>query len=415
MRIKRFFLFFIIFMLMGVVVFSQKKEVKKKYELSVTQQGEVLVLDETDSLCSYSIKDKMDKSILITGGEMEELFKTNFSQNDKVYINKGSQFGIRENQIFMIVGEGDKIDNKVNGKTLGRLYVRKGLARVECVYEDRAVIFIKHNCHPVIKGDFLVPYKPETTSKQKPINIKLCRIPNTQVKGQVVFMNLYLEVDRNSAETDYYVTVDIGSDQLSRGDWLLLYKIYRKDLPPVIMGSGIVIATEKNNSTVRVIDSTLPVTVGTKAILYSKATKTAPTTQTQKNEENPPIIETLKDTEPGQEKAMLDIDAYFDFDEPIFQENSKVEMDKIKDFIEAHQNYEVILRGYCCSIGSVEFNLELSKNRVEAVKKYLVETLGVNSESIEANYYGEKDAPCDNSTEEQRRKNRLVKIQVLEK
>jgi outer membrane protein OmpA-like peptidoglycan-associated protein len=52
---------------------------------------------------------------------------------------------------------------------------------------------------------------------------------------------------------------------------------------------------------------------------------------------------------------------------------------------------------------------------VENIKAYLVSKLGIGENLIESYYYGEKDAPYDNTSEEQRRKNRLVNIQVIGK
>ena len=73
------------------------------------------------------------------------------------------------------------------------------------------------------------------------------------------------------------------------------------------------------------------------------------------------------------------------------------------------------MRGYTCSIGGLEYNLKLSKERVDGVKAYLVSKLGVDEKLIESYFYGEKDAPYDNTSEEQRRKNRVVNIQVIGK
>jgi outer membrane protein OmpA-like peptidoglycan-associated protein len=49
------------------------------------------------------------------------------------------------------------------------------------------------------------------------------------------------------------------------------------------------------------------------------------------------------------------------------------------------------------------------------VKAYLINTLAIPENFIEAHFYGEKDAPYDNTSEEQRRKNRAVNIQVIGK
>ena len=49
------------------------------------------------------------------------------------------------------------------------------------------------------------------------------------------------------------------------------------------------------------------------------------------------------------------------------------------------------------------------------MKKVLMEQLEIPEAQIESAYYGEKDAPYDNSSEAERRKNRLVLIVVTGK
>ena len=85
----------------------------------------------------------------------------------------------------------------------------------------------------------------------------------------------------------------------------------------------------------------------------------------------------------------------------------------MKEFIGSKKEFVIILRGYACSIGGVDYNLELSKKRVEEVKNYIVSNLNIAPDFIETYFYGEKDTPFDNSTEINRRKNRRVDIQVI--
>ena len=70
------------------------------------------------------------------------------------------------------------------------------------------------------------------------------------------------------------------------------------------------------------------------------------------------------------------------------------------------------LRGYTCSIGGDEYNLRLSSRRAEEIKNILVSQYGIDAAHIETFFYGEKDPQFDNSSEAERRKNRLVKIEV---
>ena len=84
----------------------------------------------------------------------------------------------------------------------------------------------------------------------------------------------------------------------------------------------------------------------------------------------------------------------------------------IKEFIDARSEYVVTLRGYTCSIGGEEYNLRLAQERVEAVKNILIARYGVDAAHVETFFYGEKEPRFDNSSEAERLKNRLVKIEV---
>lgn len=68
-----------------------------------------------------------------------------------------------------------------------------------------------------------------------------------------------------------------------------------------------------------------------------------------------------------------------------------------------------ILKGYASAEGSDAHNMELSVDRANAVKTYLVNT-GVSGTNLTAKGYGESDPIADNSSESGRVINRRVEI-----
>jgi outer membrane protein OmpA-like peptidoglycan-associated protein len=56
--------------------------------------------------------------------------------------------------------------------------------------------------------------------------------------------------------------------------------------------------------------------------------------------------------------------------------------------------------------------LRLAQERVEAIKNILIAQYGVDATHVETFFYGEKEPSFDNSSEAERLKNRLVKIEV---
>ena len=59
------------------------------------------------------------------------------------------------------------------------------------------------------------------------------------------------------------------------------------------------------------------------------------------------------------------------------------QLQKVATLIKRNPKATFTLEGYTDSFGSDDYNLDLSRRRAEAVKAYLVQTLGINPEQIE--------------------------------
>jgi outer membrane protein OmpA-like peptidoglycan-associated protein len=70
------------------------------------------------------------------------------------------------------------------------------------------------------------------------------------------------------------------------------------------------------------------------------------------------------------------------------------------------------MTGHTDSQDTEGFNMELSKNRVTTVQKYLVDK-GVSKSRIRISWKGETDPIATNNTEEGREKNRRVEIIII--
>jgi len=178
-----------------------------KLEKALVYRDEFLVVNETDLNCSYFIRNNIPRDIYVTGGVNMD-WKMTFENFDRVYINKGSSEGIKEGDAFMVLGEGRTITNRFTHKKLGTYYIRKALADVTCLYETNAEVTLRKTCHPVEVGDLLIPYKPQETIRQKKLEYRLCNLPKTPIEGNVVYMDLYLDSEREVVAANDYLTVD---------------------------------------------------------------------------------------------------------------------------------------------------------------------------------------------------------------
>lgn len=102
---------------------------------------------------------------------------------------------------------------------------------------------------------------------------------------------------------------------------------------------------------------------------------------------------------------------FFELGSAILKEDSKKELDKL---VEIMKNSEIVIElgGHTDSIGSDEANQNLSQQRVESVKTYLIEK-GIATNRLVAVGYGEKYPVAPNATPEGRQLNRRVEVKIL--
>lgn len=420
---KIFFLILILVVFTAVAQDQPPEKISEKDRYSQIQRAyayleEELVVSWSDLYCSYFISSSLiDEDIVIVGAEHQIYSKQDYTDGEKMYINKGSSSGLNEGDVFLVIEKGKRFRHPFTKKKMGWHYMQKSKAELTCIYEDKAVVTLQKGCFPVKIGDMLIPFKARKTIFKRKIDYQRCHLPKgpSTVTGTVIFQSVF-EISRKVvAGSGDYVIVDIGKALLEKGNYVLFYIEMGEDLPDIICGSGIVINPRNNTSTVKLLDGDFPTKVGYKAVLVPPSEEPV----SRRPGEDIPVLDTAKkeerQAEPGEQS--MEVGIQFDINQKTIDDPDKFagKFEKIKEFISSKSQYVVILRGYTCSIGGLEYNLRLSKERVDSVKAYLGSALGIPENYIETYFYGEKEAPFDNTSEEQRRKNRLVNIQVIGK
>ncbi len=82
---------------------------------------------------------------------------------------------------------------------------------------------------------------------------------------------------------------------------------------------------------------------------------------------------------------------------------------KVSGIVLAYPSLHVTIEGHTDSIGSDEYNQQLSERRAEAVRDYFIQQ-GINSASVEAHGYGKNEPIASNDTSEGRQQNRRVEL-----
>jgi len=93
---------------------------------------------------------------------------------------------------------------------------------------------------------------------------------------------------------------------------------------------------------------------------------------------------------------------------------SFIELDEVVDFLKRNPKVRIELQGHTDNQGSAVNDLELSQQRVDKIKSYLV-SQGIKSNRVSGKGFGNTKPIAPNSTEEERRLNRRVEFVILKK
>lgn len=91
---------------------------------------------------------------------------------------------------------------------------------------------------------------------------------------------------------------------------------------------------------------------------------------------------------------------------------SRYELSNLIDVLNDHPDLRIELAGHTDNTGDAAANQELSKNRAEAVRDYLIQH-GINEGRLTAVGYGQNRPVDTNDTEEGRQNNRRTEFQIL--
>ncbi len=104
-------------------------------------------------------------------------------------------------------------------------------------------------------------------------------------------------------------------------------------------------------------------------------------------------------------------DVLFDFNKYTLKPEARERLAKISGIVEAYPGLKLQVEGHTDSIGSDEYNVQLSDKRAESVRAYLISN-GVRPDSVTAEGFGKADPVADNATTAGRKLNRRVDMVV---
>src|SRR5690349_20782290 len=112
-------------------------------------------------------------------------------------------------------------------------------------------------------------------------------------------------------------------------------------------------------------------------------------------------------------KLRLPDDQLFEYDSDVLQSSAITQLQKLGMLIKRNPKATFTVEGYTDSFGTFEYNLSLSQRRADSVKRYLVDSMGINPAQIEALGHGAtKFRTSPGGSIEEQSPNRRVEVVV---
>ena len=131
----------------------------------------------------------------------------------------------------------------------------------------------------------------------------------------------------------------------------------------------------------------------------------------QSGQSDPFVIEVrLKKLNVNQKVVLNNV--FFDVDSYDLKPESKVELDKLVEFMNEQSSLKIEIGGHTDNTGNATANQLLSENRSKSVQAYLV-SKGIDPKRLKSKGYGASQPLESNESEEGRRKNRRTEYRIL--
>lgn len=214
------------------------------------------VTEEATMLCSHHIvQDQEDDSLKIIGSE-QGASKNAFADRDILYLNKGSNAGVKAGDMFLIRHTAYKVKHPETGKSLGTKIETLGWLRVILVQETSATGIVEGTCNDIHVGDYLAPYEKPSVPLvlRRPPPDRLTP-PSGKAHGYVVD----IAEDAGMAGAGHLLSVDIGTQAgIAPGSILVVYRVMYPSVPTPrnVLGEVAVVTVREKTATAKVLSST---------------------------------------------------------------------------------------------------------------------------------------------------------------
>ena len=191
--------------------------------IAPSMHQEQRIADRTRLYCAGYIRHQTLSHMPEIVGAQDEQEQRTYADGDIVYLNEGSQQGIKEGQTFQIIRPRGTVKGVHKHKKgfLG-IYVQDiGQLQVFKVRENTSVAKITFTCDIALLGDLLAPVPDRESPQPRAADLDRYGDPNGKQTGRLMMAKDSREmVTRNDV-----VYIDLGGeDQIKAGDYLTIYR-----------------------------------------------------------------------------------------------------------------------------------------------------------------------------------------------
>jgi hypothetical protein len=202
----------------------------------------------------YVVQQAEDDSLHLIGSE-EGADKSAFTERDILYLNKGSNAGIKPGDVFSFHQRRYDVRHPTSGKKLGTKIETTGWGRVILVQENSASVMVEQACADIHAGDYARTFEKLNVPLvlRRPPADRLSP-PTGKARGYVVDQ----ADDAMIAGAGNLVTIDLGTEAgLTPGNVLVVFRTMYPSVPTPrnVVGEVAVLAAREKTSVAKVLYS----------------------------------------------------------------------------------------------------------------------------------------------------------------
>jgi hypothetical protein len=219
------------------------------------------ISEEETIRCASFISDSEDDSLRILGHELGAE-RMSFAARDILYLNKGSNAGVRVGDVYTAHHKTYKVKHPKSTRSIGQKIETTGWLRVLLVSENSATAIVETACLDMHPSDYLKPFER--------VNVPLVRRvppPNrlTPPTGKASGYIVDHEMDKGATGEGDLLSIDLGSnDGIAPGNRLTVFRVTYPTVPTArnVIGELAVLVARDRTALAKVIYSNDALLIG---------------------------------------------------------------------------------------------------------------------------------------------------------